>query len=228
MCMMSLLKLLHLRHVMPANSATHVSTHLTCRGVAPTTQRAVILTATQFATYDETKYLLLGSGLLQEGMAAHICASLFAGFAVATTTNPIDLIKSRFMNQTFNTVTGTQHVGLAVALWLLWEDASSTICHRLTWHSSDGACLAVALLKSVGDSRLAMCCNNSSTYLLYNGRSGQQQRIKKHARQITCCSLLVAQRTLKLYSCRDLVEDQAMLDLAAALLLPAATVCSCR
>lgn len=52
------------------------------------------------------KYLLLGQGLLQEGMAAHIVSSITAGLAVATTTNPLDLVKSRYMNQEFDKVSG--------------------------------------------------------------------------------------------------------------------------
>jgi len=76
------------------------------RGVIPTTQRAALLTAAQLSTYDEVKYLLLGHGLLQEGLAAHFVSSAMAGLAVATATNPIDLVKSRYMNQAFDPVTG--------------------------------------------------------------------------------------------------------------------------
>lgn len=76
------------------------------RGVVPTVQRAMVLTATQFATYDEVKYLLIGNGLLEEGVGAHIASSITAGLAVATTTNPLDLVKSRYMNQEFDKVTG--------------------------------------------------------------------------------------------------------------------------
>lgn len=78
------------------------------RGVVPTTKRAVILTATQFATYDEVKYLMLGSGYFQEGLATHFVASTLAGLAVATTTNPVDLVKSRYMNQPFDKVATMQ------------------------------------------------------------------------------------------------------------------------
>jgi hypothetical protein len=57
-----------------------------------------------FCHADEVKYLLLGQGLLQEGVAAHIVSSITAGLAVATTTNPLDLVKSRYMNQEFDKV----------------------------------------------------------------------------------------------------------------------------
>jgi hypothetical protein len=71
------------------------------RGVVPTTQRAVILTATQLPTYDHSKRVLLDSGYFKEGMVTHFTCSMIAGLFVATTTNPIDLVKSRYMNQKF-------------------------------------------------------------------------------------------------------------------------------
>lgn len=37
----------------------------------------------------QVKYLLLGHNILPEGIAAHLVASLLAGLAVATTTNPV-------------------------------------------------------------------------------------------------------------------------------------------
>lgn len=80
------------------------------RGVVPTTQRAIILTATQFATYDEMKYMLLRHDILPEGLASHLVSSILAGLAVATTTNPVDLVKSRYMNQPFDMVTGRGHL----------------------------------------------------------------------------------------------------------------------
>jgi hypothetical protein len=76
------------------------------RGVGPTTQRAALLTATQLTSYDTAKRYLLQHGWLQEGMLAHVCASMLAGLACATTTSPIDLVKSRYMNQPFDPLTG--------------------------------------------------------------------------------------------------------------------------
>lgn len=39
----------------------------------------------------QVKYLLLGHNILPEGVAAHLVASLLAGLAVATTTNPVSI-----------------------------------------------------------------------------------------------------------------------------------------
>ncbi len=70
------------------------------RGVGPTTQRAAILTATQLPVYDHSKRLLIDYGF-QEGYTLHFVASMISGFFCATTTSPVDVIKSRYMNQQF-------------------------------------------------------------------------------------------------------------------------------
>eukprot|EP00834_Sanchytrium_tribonematis_P003486 NODE_135_length_16508_cov_1.365897.p7 type:complete len:282 gc:universal NODE_135_length_16508_cov_1.365897:8666-9511(+) len=67
------------------------------RGVFPTTVRAMILTASQLPSYDQAKYILKSSGY-SEGLKTHLICSFFASFVVATTTSPVDVIKSRWMN----------------------------------------------------------------------------------------------------------------------------------
>lgn len=62
-------------------------------------QRAAILTATQVPSYDHLKHHLLNEGLMREGLPLHIIASTFAGLTTAIVTSPVDLIKTRVMNQ---------------------------------------------------------------------------------------------------------------------------------
>ena len=71
------------------------------RGVVPTTYRAILLTATQLSSYDHSKQFLLKSNYFEEGLAAHFSASMIAGITCATISAPIDLVKSRYMNQKF-------------------------------------------------------------------------------------------------------------------------------
>ena len=71
------------------------------RGVGPTTQRAMLLTATQLASYDHTKHLLLKTKYFEENPITHFIVSMIAGLFCATTTSPVDNIKSRYMNQEF-------------------------------------------------------------------------------------------------------------------------------
>ncbi|XP_038047766.1 mitochondrial substrate carrier family protein ucpB-like [Patiria miniata] len=69
------------------------------RGTAPTVQRAILLTGTQVPTYDHTKHTILNLGWMVEGPALHIVSAMTAGFMCAVTTSPVDLIKTRVMNQ---------------------------------------------------------------------------------------------------------------------------------
>ncbi|KAI8895175.1 mitochondrial carrier domain-containing protein [Globomyces pollinis-pini] len=71
------------------------------RGVGPTTQRAILLTASQLSSYDHSKRMLLDSGYFKEGMLVHFASSMIAGFVCATVSSPVDVVKSRYMNQKF-------------------------------------------------------------------------------------------------------------------------------
>jgi hypothetical protein len=53
------------------------------RGVGPTTQRAMILTASQLPSYDHSKHMLLASGWFHEGLLTHCSASIIAGMRAA-------------------------------------------------------------------------------------------------------------------------------------------------
>jgi solute carrier family 25 protein 14/30 len=79
--------------------------------VVPTTQRAAILTASQLPAYDQSKQWLLKYGF-NEGFRVHVIASMIAGLVCATTTSPIDLVKSRYMNQQFEKGRGVKYVSL--------------------------------------------------------------------------------------------------------------------
>ena len=59
------------------------------RGVVPTTQRAIVLTAAQLSSYDHSKHLLKSAGLFVEGIPLHFAASMCAGVVCATASAPI-------------------------------------------------------------------------------------------------------------------------------------------
>jgi hypothetical protein len=69
------------------------------QGMGPNVQRAALLTASQVGTYDHAKHTLLNAGWFTEGLGLHAAASMVAGVAAALVTSPIDLIKTRLMNQ---------------------------------------------------------------------------------------------------------------------------------
>ena len=69
------------------------------KGTSPTVQRAVIVTATQVTSYDHTKHTILNHGWMEEGPKLHILSSMIAGFMVAVASSPVDVVKTRVMNQ---------------------------------------------------------------------------------------------------------------------------------
>lgn len=70
------------------------------KGVGPTTYRATLLTAAQLPSYDHSKHFLLNNKIMkQDNIYTHFVASMIAGFNAAVITSPVDVIKSRIMNQ---------------------------------------------------------------------------------------------------------------------------------
>lgn len=68
------------------------------RGVGPTTIRGIVLSGTQICSYDQIKQTLKKRGIMQEGVPLHFVASTFAGFFCSVTSNPVDVVKVRMMN----------------------------------------------------------------------------------------------------------------------------------
>lgn len=80
------------------------------RGVVPTAQRAMVVAGVLLPSYDFFKAQFLQSGLMSDTMFTHICASFLAGLMGTAASNPIDVIKSRMMNQRVNAESMHTHV----------------------------------------------------------------------------------------------------------------------
>nr|XP_043631873.1 mitochondrial uncoupling protein 5-like [Erigeron canadensis] len=68
------------------------------RGSSLTVNRAMLVTASQLASYDQIKETILEKGVMKDGLGTHVTASFAAGFVASVVTNPIDVIKTRVMN----------------------------------------------------------------------------------------------------------------------------------
>ncbi|XP_010546349.1 PREDICTED: mitochondrial uncoupling protein 6-like [Tarenaya hassleriana] len=69
------------------------------RGSWLTVNRAMIVTASQLATYDQVKEAMVAGGRgSPAGMGVHVAASLVAGLVAAVASNPVDVVKTRMMN----------------------------------------------------------------------------------------------------------------------------------
>lgn len=69
------------------------------RGVVPTAQRAAIIAGVELPVYDFSKYWILKSGYLEDNIGTHFISSFFAGLGGAIFSTPVDVIKTRMMNQ---------------------------------------------------------------------------------------------------------------------------------
>ncbi|OAY35753.1 mitochondrial uncoupling protein 5 [Manihot esculenta] len=68
------------------------------RGSSLTVNRAMLVTASQLASYDQFKETILEKRLMSDGLGTHVTASFAAGFVAAVASNPVDVIKTRVMN----------------------------------------------------------------------------------------------------------------------------------
>ena len=68
------------------------------RGVSANSMRAVLMTASQLASYDTFKRLLLQKAGMEDGLTTHFTASFLAGFVATTVCSPVDVIKTRVMS----------------------------------------------------------------------------------------------------------------------------------
>lgn len=69
------------------------------RGSPLTVKRAMIVAASQLATYDQAKEAILARrGPGADGLGTHVVASFAAGLVAAAASNPVDVVKTRVMN----------------------------------------------------------------------------------------------------------------------------------
>ncbi|OPJ82160.1 brain mitochondrial carrier protein 1 isoform B [Patagioenas fasciata monilis] len=68
-------------------------------GVLPTAQRAAIVVGVELPVYDITKKHLILSGLMGDTIFAHFVSSFTCGLAGAIASNPVDVVRTRMMNQ---------------------------------------------------------------------------------------------------------------------------------
>ncbi|CAI0493627.1 unnamed protein product [Linum tenue] len=59
-----------------------------------TVNMAMLLTASQLASYDEFKETILEKGVMGDGLGTHVTVSYAAGFVAAVVSNPVDVIKN--------------------------------------------------------------------------------------------------------------------------------------
>ncbi|KAL4251174.1 mitochondrial carrier family protein [Abortiporus biennis] len=80
------------------------------RGVGPNVFRAILMNASQLASYDFFKAELLKTSYFQDNIYCHFTASFAAGTVATTVCSPADVIKSRIMSASGNEAKSTMQV----------------------------------------------------------------------------------------------------------------------
>lgn len=97
------------------------------KGVGPAMARAAALTASQLATYDETKQALMRWTSLEEGFFLHLSASTTAGMMGTIASAPIDTVKTRLMMQRESTQMGAYKNGFHCAYKVILSEGPQAL-----------------------------------------------------------------------------------------------------
>lgn len=95
------------------------------KGVGPAMARAATLTASQLATYDESKQALIKYTPLEEGFHLHLISSTISGTVSTFMTAPMDMVKTRLMLQRESSCAGMYRNGLHCAYQVLCTEGPS-------------------------------------------------------------------------------------------------------
>lgn len=82
------------------------------RGVWPNSTRAVLMTASQLASYDTFKKMCMENVGMGDNLGTHFTASFLAGFVATTVCSPVDVIKTRIMSASPAESRGQSMLGL--------------------------------------------------------------------------------------------------------------------
>ena len=69
------------------------------KGVGTTMIRAALLTSSQLASYDHSKHSLIRYLHFSDNLFTHFIASFIAGLVTTLVTNPVDVVRTRIMNE---------------------------------------------------------------------------------------------------------------------------------
>lgn len=113
------------------------------RGAVPNAQRAAVVNGVQIPTYDVTKRNVLAAGF-EDNTTTHFGSSLFAGFLGSCFSQPIDVAKTRMMNQKLlNDPNVKLYRGVLDTMWntvrhegvpALWKGFIPTFCRLGPWN----------------------------------------------------------------------------------------------
>lgn len=72
------------------------------KGLQANVMRACVLNGTKMACYDQIKYMIVQTNTIPQGILTQFCSAFGAGFFMATTVAPFDMVRTKLMSQPLN------------------------------------------------------------------------------------------------------------------------------
>ncbi|XP_032729888.1 kidney mitochondrial carrier protein 1 isoform X3 [Lontra canadensis] len=104
------------------------------KGVSLTAQRAAIVVGVELPVYDLTKKHLILSGLMGDTVYTHFLSSFTCGLAGALASNPVDVVRTRMMNQrVLRDGTCSGYTGTLDCLLQTWKNEGFFALYKGFW-----------------------------------------------------------------------------------------------
>eukprot|EP00062_Callorhinchus_milii_P006833 gi/632947813/ref/XP_007889252.1/ PREDICTED: brain mitochondrial carrier protein 1-like [Callorhinchus milii] len=103
------------------------------RGVMLTAQRAAIVVGVELPVYDITKKHLILSSSLGDNIATHFISSFTCGLAGALASNPVDVVRTRMMNQKVSMDSHLLYGGTLDGLLKIWRSEGFLALYKGFW-----------------------------------------------------------------------------------------------
>ncbi|GCC36569.1 hypothetical protein chiPu_0015064 [Chiloscyllium punctatum] len=103
------------------------------RGVSLTAQRAAIVVGVELPVYDITKKHIILSGLMGDTVYTHFLSSFTCGLAGALASNPVDVVRTRMMNQKVLSGTHVIYKGTLDGLLQTWRTEGFLALYKGFW-----------------------------------------------------------------------------------------------
>ncbi|XP_051877232.1 brain mitochondrial carrier protein 1 isoform X2 [Pristis pectinata] len=103
------------------------------RGVSLTAQRAAIVVGVELPIYDVTKKYIILSGFMGDTVYTHFLSSFTCGLAGALASNPVDVVRTRMMNQKVALGGHVAYKGTLDGLLQIWKTEGFFALYKGFW-----------------------------------------------------------------------------------------------
>ncbi|XP_064360908.1 kidney mitochondrial carrier protein 1 isoform X1 [Dromaius novaehollandiae] len=103
------------------------------KAISLTAQRAAIVVGVELPVYDLTKKHIIMSGFMGDTVYTHFLSSFTCGLAGAIASNPVDVVRTRMMNQSQQNGTHSSYKGTLDCLLQTWKNEGFFALYKGFW-----------------------------------------------------------------------------------------------